>query len=100
GAGAAMASQALRGLGGAAAAPQKGGQVIVGLSQEPTVFNPLKPHIEVDRGVHMCLFDALWRMNPQGQFVPNLAAAIPTVENGGCTKVGLHDSYPLRRCLA
>src|SRR5438270_296722 len=92
-----MASQARRGPGGAAAAPQKGGQVIVGLSQEPTVFNPLKPHIEVDRGVHMCLFDALWRMNPQGQFVPNLAAAIPTVENGGISKDGLQYTIHLRR---
>ncbi len=96
GVGTAMASQALRG-GRAAAAPQKGGQVIVGLSQEPTVFNPLKPHIEVDRGVHMCLFDALWRMNPQGQFVPNLAATIPTVENGGISKDGLQYTIHLRR---
>src|SRR5437899_5484690 len=68
GVGGIAASSALRGLGWAAGAPRKGGQVIVGLSQEPTVFNPLKAHIEVDRGVHMCIFDALWRMNAQGQF--------------------------------
>src|SRR5207237_8185978 len=43
------------------------------------------------------LFDALWRMNPQGQFVPNLAATIPTVENGGISTDGLQYTIHLRR---
>lgn len=97
GVGSSVASQALRGVGWAAGAPQRGGQVIVGLSQEPTVFNPLKAHIEVDRGVHMCLFDALWRMNAQGQFIANLATQVPTVENGGISKDGLQYTIHLRR---
>ncbi len=97
GVGGIVASQALRGVGWAAGAPQKGGQVIVGLSQEPTVFNPLKAHIEVDRGVHMCIFDALWRMNAQGQFSANLATQVPTVENGGISKDGLQYTIHLRR---
>jgi len=97
GVGGIAASQALRGLGWAAAAPRKGGQVIVGLSQEPTVFNPLKAHIEVDRGVHMCIFDALWRMNARGQFIANLATQVPTVENGGISKDGLQYTIQTRR---
>src|SRR5437899_1123444 len=44
----------------AAAKPKPSGQVIAGLSQEPTVFNPLMAHIEVDEGVHYNLFDPLW----------------------------------------
>jgi len=38
---------------------KKGGQVVVALSQEPTVFNPVRPHIEVDHGVHFGIFDSL-----------------------------------------
>lgn len=97
GIGSIVASPALRGVGWAAGAPQKGGQVIVGLSQEPTVFNPLKAHIEVDRGVHMCLFDALWRMDAQGKFTANLATQVPTVDNGGISKGGLQYIIHLRQ---
>ena len=63
----------------AAAPPAKPtGQAIVGLSQEPTVFNPLMLHIEVDEGVYFNLFSALWRVDPEGNFIPDLAAEIPT----------------------
>ncbi|SDR63754.1 peptide/nickel transport system substrate-binding protein [Rhizobiales bacterium GAS113] len=66
------------------------GQVIVGLSQEPTVFHPLKVHIEVDEGVYFNLFSALWRVDPKGNFVPDLVAEIPSVENGGISADGLN----------
>ena len=59
------------------------GRVIVGLSQEPTVFNPLMPHIEVDDGVNFSVFDALFRIDPQGVIVPNLAVEVPSQDNGG-----------------
>ena len=79
------------------ATPQKGGDVIVGLSQEPTVFHPLMPGIEVDRGVHMAVFDPLWRVDFRGNFVPDLATQIPTVENGGVAKDGLRFMFRLRK---
>jgi peptide/nickel transport system substrate-binding protein len=79
------------------ATPQKGGDVIVGLSQEPTVFHPLTPGIEVDRGVHMAIFDPLWRVDPRGSFVPDLATQIPSVENGGISKDGLRFTFRLRK---
>src|SRR5713101_9626485 len=62
---------------------KKGGQVVVALSQEPTVFNPVRPHIEVDHGVHFGLFDSLWRTDERAQFIANLAADVPSVKNGG-----------------
>ena len=65
------------------------GQAVIGLSQEPTVFNPLLVHIEVDEGVYFNLFSALWRVDPKGTFVPDLVAEIPTVENGGLSADGL-----------
>ncbi|HSU05518.1 MAG TPA: ABC transporter substrate-binding protein, partial [Acetobacteraceae bacterium] len=72
------------------------GQVIVGLSQEPTVFNPLMPHIEVDQGVHWNLFSPLWGVDPDGNFTPQLAAEIPTLENGGISEDGLSWRVKLR----
>jgi peptide/nickel transport system substrate-binding protein len=73
------------------------GQVIVGLSQEPTVFHPLMPAIEVDQGVWWNLFSTLWYIDPAGQFVPDLAAEVPTQENGGISEDGLVWKVKLRR---
>ncbi|HET7340404.1 MAG TPA: peptide ABC transporter substrate-binding protein [Methylomirabilota bacterium] len=92
--GAALAAARVRPA--AAQAPTKGGQIIVGLSQEPQNFNPLMPTIEAQRGVHMAIFDDLWRIDPRGAFVPNLAAAIPTQTNGGISKDGTSFTVKLR----
>ena len=88
-----------RGAQAAAAAlqPQKGGQIIVGISQEPQNFNPLMPTIESQRGVHMCIFDSLWRIDPKGNYVPNLTTEIPTQTNGGISKDGTLFTVKLRK---
>jgi peptide/nickel transport system substrate-binding protein len=65
------------------------GRVVVGLSQETTVFNPLMAHIEVDDGVHFSLFDALFRIDPKGVIQPNLAVEVPSQKNGGISEDGL-----------
>jgi peptide/nickel transport system substrate-binding protein len=65
------------------------GRVVVGLSQEPTVFNPLMVHIEVDDGVNFSMFDALFRIDPKGVIQPNLAVEVPTQANGGISEDGL-----------
>lgn len=65
------------------------GQVIVGLSQEPTKFNPHFPAIEVDQGVWMQVFSPLWMVDPTGDLLPRLAKEIPTVANGGVSPDGL-----------
>ena len=72
------------------------GQIVIGLSQEPTVFNPLMPRIEVDDGVQLAIFDALFRISPEGEFIPALAAEVPTVENGGLSEDGLEWRVKLR----
>ena len=58
--------------------------VIVGMTQEPVNFNPL---LYVNSGTEevpeACMFDALWDINEKGEFVPNLAVKVPTLENGG-----------------
>ncbi|MCQ4160952.1 peptide ABC transporter substrate-binding protein [Roseomonas sp. GC11] len=72
------------------------GQVVVGLSQEPTVFHPLMPGIEVDQGVWWNLFSALWYLEPDGTPVADLAAEVPTQENGGISEDGLTWRVKLR----
>ncbi|MCG5486111.1 MAG: peptide ABC transporter substrate-binding protein [Sinorhizobium meliloti] len=72
------------------------GRVVVGLSQEPTVFHPLMAHIEVDDAVHFSVFDALFRMDAKGVLQPNLAAEVPSQKNGGISEDGLNWRIRLR----
>ncbi|WP_418137571.1 peptide ABC transporter substrate-binding protein [Agrobacterium sp. El2ro-1b] len=72
------------------------GQLTVGFSQEPTVFNPHMPHIEVDEGIHFSIFDPLFYVDEKGAFVAALAAEVPTVENGGISADGLNWKVMLR----
>ncbi len=72
------------------------GQVVVGISQEPTVFNPLRARIEVDEGVHQNVFSPLWSLDPKGELVPQLAVEIPTTANGGISADGLNWRVKLR----
>ena len=76
--------------------PKPDGQVIIGFSQEPTVFDPRLAHIEVDEGVYMSLFSPLWAVDPKGNLLPRLAAEIPTAANGGISADGLTWTIKLR----
>ena len=76
------------------AAPK--GRIVVGVTQEPTVFNPLMPHLEVDDSVAFSVFDALFRIDPKGVIVPNLATEVPTLANGGISADGLKWRIRLR----
>jgi len=86
----------------AAGRPPKGtppkGQIIVGFSQEPTVFNPLMAnYYEADQGVGFALFSPLWRVEPDGSFTPDLATEVPSQENGGISSDGLQWKIKLRK---
>jgi peptide/nickel transport system substrate-binding protein len=72
------------------------GQMIVGFSQEPTVFNPHLLHIEVDEGIHFSVFDPLFAIDTEGKFKPALAVEVPSVENGGISADGLSWKVKLR----
>ncbi|GBQ65861.1 ABC transporter substrate-binding protein [Komagataeibacter swingsii] len=71
-------------------------QVVIGISQEPTVFNPLLPHIEVDDGIYLNLFSPLWSIDDRGRLCPELARVVPTQENGLVSEDGLVWTIPLR----
>jgi peptide/nickel transport system substrate-binding protein len=76
--------------------PAPKGRVVVGVTQEPTVFNPLMPHLEVDDSIAFSVFDALFRIEPKGAIVPNLAAEVPSQANGGISADGLKWRVRLR----
>lgn len=72
------------------------GQAILGFAQEVTVLHPLMAANEVDQGVWWNLFSPLWMLDAEGKFVPVLAKAVPTVENGGISADGLTWRVELR----
>lgn len=95
---AALATLALPSAGRAQPRPpaKPRGQVVAGLSQEPTVMHPLMPGSEVDQGVWWALFNPLWHIDPQGNFVPDLAREVPSTANGGLSADGLTWKIRLR----
>jgi peptide/nickel transport system substrate-binding protein len=53
------------------------GQLVIGFSQEPTVFNPHLIHIEVDEGIHFSVFDPLFTVTPERQVCPRTCNRSP-----------------------
>ena len=55
------------------------GQCIDAFTQEAVNFNPLLyVNTGVETSVEFIVFDALWKLDPTGAFLPNLAAEIPS----------------------
>lgn len=71
-------------------------QVIVGFSQEPTVFNPLMAGFGVNHGVWWNVFSPLWGVDPAGALFPVLAREVPDTSNGGISEDGLNWKIVLR----
>ena len=79
--GALLSGAALLALGHARGAQAAGmpGQLILGVTQEAVNFNPLLyVNTGVETSVEFIVFDALWKLDPTGAFLPNLAAEIPS----------------------
>ncbi len=73
------------------------GQCVLGVTQEAVNFNPLLyVNTGVESSVEYIVFDALWKIDPSGAFVPNHAAEMPSQENGGISKDGLTWTIKLR----
>ncbi|WP_428928871.1 peptide ABC transporter substrate-binding protein [Marinibacterium sp. SX1] len=64
-------------------------RVILGATQEPAQFNPLLySNGGTETIPEALMFDALWDVTEKGDFVPNLAARLPTRENGDVSPDG------------
>ena len=71
-----------------ASGPQAGGTATIALWQEPENLNPYLAIQTVSRVLRGQTLEGLFAVNPDGNFVPVLAAEIPTTENGGVSADG------------
>ena len=78
-----------------AAAADDGGQVVVGLFQEPDNLNPMFAVQTASRIVRDMTLEGLLDADPDGNYVPVLVKEVPTVENGGISADGLTITYNL-----
>lgn len=76
---------------------QNGGQVVYGSLQEPDTLNPLFSEYIAAAEVGSLVFSGLVISNDKGEWIPDLAAQIPTVKNGGVSRDGLVVTYHLRQ---
>lgn len=77
--------------------PRAGGRVVVVSAQEPKTLLPHLDLLTLSREVQRLVFDGLLTLDERGQYVPRLAAEVPTVENGGVSADGRTYTFRLRR---
>ncbi|MBI2778105.1 MAG: peptide ABC transporter substrate-binding protein [Chloroflexi bacterium] len=84
--------------GGASAAesPVAGGTVTIGLFQEPDNLNPYTAIQTASRVVREFTLEGLLGVDPDGNYVPELAAEVPSVANGGISADGKTITYKLK----
>lgn len=81
--------------------PQKneikpGGQLVYGSLQEPNTLNPLLSDLLATAEVSSLIFSGLLVTNDKGEWLPDLALEVPTLQNGGVSQDGLTVRYKLR----
>ena len=75
---------------------QRGGQLIYGTLQEPNTLNPLLSDLMATAEVGRLVFSGLVTSDDKGQWMPDLAVEVPTLQNGGVSADGLTVTYKLR----
>lgn len=76
-------------------------RIIFATTQEPVQFNPLLyTNGGIDTIPEALMFDALWDVDDKGVFIPNLAARLPTRENGDISADGRTWRINLKRDVA
>jgi peptide/nickel transport system substrate-binding protein len=63
----------------------------------PTTLNPILSSNQIESTLDGLIFDKLVTLDNHGHEVPDLAAQVPTLENGGISKDGMTITYHLRR---
>jgi peptide/nickel transport system substrate-binding protein len=81
--------------------PQKngikpGGQLVYGSLQEPNTLNPILSDLLATAEVSSLIFSGLIVNNDKGEWMPDLALEVPTLQNGGVSQDGLTVKYKLR----
>lgn len=75
---------------------QLGGTLVYGSLQEPNMLNPLLSDLLATAEVGKLLFSGLVSMNEKGEWQPDLAQEVPSLQNGGISPDGLMVTYRLR----
>jgi peptide/nickel transport system substrate-binding protein len=84
---------------GSAPPAAAGGQVTIGLYQEPDNLNPYLAVQTASRLVRRLALEGLLDADPAGNYTPVLAQEVPTVENGGISADGKTITYKLKSGL-
>jgi len=83
--GASPAATAAPATAAATAAPTKGGTFIFAMWQEPTTLAPQYANQTIAGLVGQVVWEGLAMTDPDGDYVPQLAKSVPTLQNGGVT---------------
>ena len=75
---------------------KQGGQLVFGSLQEPDTLNPVLSDLLATSEVSSLIFSGLIITNDKGEWMPDLAAEVPTLQNGGVSQDGLTVTYKLR----
>ena len=75
--------------------PRVGGTLHIGSTQEPDSFDPIRSKSLATSRLANLVFDGLLKIDDNMQYVPCLAQAIPTLDNGGVSSDGLIVTYSL-----
>ena len=75
---------------------KQGGQIVYGSLQEPDTLNPLLSDFLATAEVTSLIFSGLVVNNDKGEWMPDLAIEVPTLQNGGVSQDGLTVRYKLR----
>jgi peptide/nickel transport system substrate-binding protein len=73
-----------------------GGTLTIGLFQEPDNLNPYLAVQTASRLVREVTLEGLVSADADGNYIPELAAEVPTTENGGISEDGLTITYTLK----
>ncbi|PZR57883.1 MAG: hypothetical protein DLM50_04950 [Candidatus Meridianibacter frigidus] len=73
------------------------GTIRIGTPEEPDNINPMFAHSAQTDEVDQLLFAPLFRYDDRGEFLPELATAVPTYENGGVSKDGKTITVHMRK---
>ncbi|SFM07567.1 peptide/nickel transport system substrate-binding protein [Pelosinus propionicus DSM 13327] len=73
-----------------------GGQLVYGSLQEPNTLNPFLSDLLATAEVSSLIFSSLVINDAKGEWLPDLALEVPTLQNGGVSPDGLTVKYKLR----
>lgn len=76
---------------------KQGGQLVYGSMQEPNTLNPLLSDLLSTAEVGSLIFSGLVVTDEKGAWQPDLAAEVPSLQNGGISRDGLTITYRLRQ---